>query len=140
MEESLTGSAGAWLVQGRISQATRNIAPKSGASEIQRRNLLPWQSSGFGNRTAWGIVGRAGRTGKREGTKSSQGNRGSPKAKIFVVNVTIGYILRSRIYRRSNKREFSNKPIVNLVGYTECVTLERPGHLLNRAFYIGITI
>ena len=34
----------------------------------------------------------------------SQGNRGAKKAEIFVVNVSIGYILRSRIYRRKQQK------------------------------------
>jgi hypothetical protein len=72
----------------------------TGASAMERRDLLPWQSSRFGTRTAWGIVGRTGRTGKRDDTKSKrQPGKLRRQKRIFCCKRTIRYILRSRIYR-----------------------------------------
>jgi len=47
-----------------------HIEVSTGASGRERRDILLWQSSGYGIRIAWGIVTRTERTGRRDDAKT----------------------------------------------------------------------
>jgi len=72
MEKGLTGSVSS-LGLARLELARElGILRQSvyGASAMDQRDSLPWQSLGYVTRIAWGIVRRTERTGKRDETKS----------------------------------------------------------------------
>jgi len=141
--KSVTGSARSLVFKvelvGQLGISHQSLS--ADASAMERRDLLPSQSSRFGTRTAWWDCWKSWANRKRDDTKGKRqpGKSRRQKRKFLLQMYLYNTYCDPRFTEKQQKSVFK-QPVVNLVGYTECVTLKRQGHLLNRTCYIGITI